>query len=213
MYKLFGQKVSHCRTSPSGVTLVELMVVMVIVTILAIGVVITYTNPTAKVKTAAFSILADLNLARSEAVNRNDDVLVDFTLGARDGYIICLDTDTDKDCDDEAAENIIKKVEFRQEVQFYDCTSAPPFPDSGPKKTTSGTTLAGKNGLIFGGPNYIKMQPDGTSSDNGSIVIYHPARGDAQKVKGSPYTAVISSAATGKIRLMRWRKEKGWSKK
>ena len=73
--------------------------------------------------------------------------------------------------------------------------------------------LAGKNGLIFGGPNYIKWQPDGTSGDNGSIIVYHPAPQNPQQVKGDPYAAVISSAATGRIRLMRWRQDSGWSMK
>jgi hypothetical protein len=213
---------------------------MAIVCILATGAVYMYSNPTAKVKGVAFAILTDLNWARSEAVNRNQDILVDFTLGGRDGYLICLDRDSDRDCNDEAAEDIIKAVLFRGEVQFYDCVSAPPYPDGGPTKTPAGTKLAGKNGLIFGGPNYIKWQPDGTSSDNGSIIVYHPAsnnpqkvKGDPyaavissastgvyhpasnnpQKVKGDPYAAVISSASTGKIRLMRWRRESGWSKK
>ena len=196
-----------------GYTLVELSVVMVIVCILATGAVYMYINPTAKVKTVAFAILTDINLARSEAVSRNRNVLVDFTLGNRDGYLICLDTDSDKDCNDEVTEDIIKKVLFREEVQFYDCISAPPYPEGGPSKTPAGTTLAGKNGLIFGGPNYIKWQPDGTSGDNGSIIVYHPASKNPKKVKGDPYAAVISSAATGKIRLMRWRQESGWSMK
>ncbi len=186
---------------------------MTILCILATGVVYMYTNPTAKVKSVMFNILADLNLARSESVNRNQDILVDFILGDIDGYLICLDTDSDKECHDELAENIIKEVLFREEVQFYDCISAPPYPADGPTKTPSGTNLAGKNGLIFGGPNYIKWQPDGTSGDNGSILVYHPAKQNPQQVRGDPYAAVISSAATGRIRLMRWRQNNGWSKK
>jgi len=204
---------SILQQKAQGYTLVELSVVMVIVCILATGAVYMYINPTAKVKTVAFAILTDINLARSEAVSRNRNVLVDFTLGNRDGYLICLDTDSDKDCNDEVTEDIIKKVLFREEVQFYDCISAPPYPEGGPSKTPAGTTLAGKNGLIFGGPNYIKWQPDGTSGDNGSIIVYHPASKNPKKVKGDPYAAVISSAATGKIRLMRWRQESGWSMK
>jgi len=194
-----------------GYTLVEVAAVMTIVGILALGAIYMYTNPTAKVKSVIFCILSDLNLARSEAVSLNRDVLVDFTLGAKDGYIICIDTDSDKECNDETADNIIREVLFREEVQFYDCTSAPPYPLKGPSKTPAGTKLAGKNGLIFGGPNYIRWQPDGTSSDNGSIIVYHPAPQNPRKVKGDPYAAVISSAATGKIRIMRWRQEHGWS--
>ncbi len=202
-----------CKTPEEGFTLIELMVVMVIACILATGVVYMFTNPTAKVKGAAFALLADLNLARSEAVNLNQDVLVHFILGARDGYLICLDTDADKTCSDEASGDIIKEVLFREEVQFYDCVSAPPYPDGGPTKTPAGTKLAGKNGIIFGGPDYIKWQPDGTSSDNGSILMYHPAPKNPRTVKGDPYAAVISSASTGRVRLMRWRRKNGWSMK
>jgi hypothetical protein len=186
---------------------------MTVVCILATGIAYMYTNPSAKVKGVIFNILTDLNLARSESVNRNQNVLVDFTLGDKDGYLICLDTNSDKDCNDELAENIIKEVLFRKEVQFYDCTSAPPYPVNGPTKTPSGTKLAGKNGLIFGGPNYLKWQPDGTSGDNGSIIVYHPAPQNPQEVKGAPYAAVISSASTGRMRLMRWHNKRGWSKK
>ena len=198
---------------PQGFTLIELCVFMTIISILATGVVYMYSNPTAKVKGVMFNVLSDLNYARSESVNRNKDVLVDFILGDKDGYLICLDTDADKDCDNESEENIIKRVEFRKEVQYYDCSSAPPYPANGPSKTPSGTPLAGKNGLIFGGPNYLKWQPDGTSGDNGSIIVYHPAPRNPQQVKGSPYAAVISSAATGRIRLMRWQQGNGWSRK
>jgi prepilin-type N-terminal cleavage/methylation domain-containing protein len=213
MHQSSEHKVLKTRACARGFTLLELSIVMVIVCILATGVTYMYTNPTAKVKGVMFNILADLNLARSESVNRNQDVLVDFTLGARDGYLICLDTDSDKECNDESAEDIIKEVLFREEVQFYDCASAPPYPANGPTKTPAGTNLAGKTGLIFGGPNYIKWQPDGTSGDNGSIIVYHPAPGNPQQVKGDPYAAVISSGATGRMRLMRWRHDNGWSKK
>lgn len=98
-------------------------------------------------------------------------------------------------------------------MQIYDCSAAPPYPAGGPTKTPSGTELAGKNGLIFGGPNYLKWQPDGTSGDNGSILVYHPAPQNPLLAKGATYAAVISSAATGRIRLMRWSQQKGWSRK
>jgi prepilin-type N-terminal cleavage/methylation domain-containing protein len=203
----------HQRTSAGGFTLVELLVVLVIVGILAIGVVFMFADPTAKVKGAAFSLLTDLNRARSEAVSRNRNVLVDFIHGARDGYRLCIDSDEDRDCGDELPGDIIKKVLFRAEVQLYDCSAAPPYPAGGPTKTPSGTELAGKNGLIFGGPSYLKWQPDGTSGDNGSIILYHPASRNPLQVLGNPYAAVISSAATGRIRLMRWHRKSGWSRK
>ena len=213
MLKRSQYKLLKVKVQSQGFTLIELCVFMTVISILATGIVYMYTNPTAKVKGVIFNILTDLNLARSESVNRNQNVLVDFTQGDKDGYLICLDTNSDRDCNDELAENIIKEVLFRKEVQFYDCTSAPPYPVNGPTKTPSGTKLAGKNGLIFGGPNYLKWQPDGTSGDNGSIIVYHPAPQNPQEVKGTPYAAVISSASTGRMRLMRWHNKRGWSKK
>ena len=213
MHQSSKYKLLKTRSQSQGFTLIELCVFMTVICILATGIAYMYTNPTAKVKGVMFNILADMNLARSESVNRNQNVLVDFILGDKDGYLICLDTDSDKDCNDELAENVIKEVLFREEIQFYDCSSAPPYPADGPTKTPSGTKLAGKKGLIFGGPTYLKWQPDGTSGDNGSIIVYHPAPQNPQQVKGNPYAAVISSAATGRMRLMRWRKSNGWSKK
>ena len=61
-----------------GFSLIEVMVVMVIVAILAVGVVFMFANPSAKVKTQAFNLLSDFNMARSEAVSKNEDVLVYF---------------------------------------------------------------------------------------------------------------------------------------
>ncbi|MGB3647940.1 MAG: GspH/FimT family pseudopilin, partial [Desulfobulbales bacterium] len=58
------------------------MVVLVIVGILAIGVVFMFADPTAKVKAAAFEMRGDLNLARAEAVRRNENILVDFVFTA-----------------------------------------------------------------------------------------------------------------------------------
>src|SRR5210317_1030410 len=141
MYQPSTLKLFKAKAHSQGFTLVELSVVMTVICILATGIAYMYGNPTAIVKGVMFNVLADLNLARAESFNRNQDVLVDFTLGNKDGYLICIDTDSDKDCNDELPENVIKKVQFREEVQFYDCTSAPPYPENGPTRTPSGTKL------------------------------------------------------------------------
>ncbi len=112
--------IARCRSN-RGFTLVELMVVMVIVGILATGVVFMFTDPTAKVKAAAFEMRGDLNLARAEAVRRNQNILMDFLFtaeadcskidkdsfdacygaGSNQGYVICFDENGDNDCEDE----------------------------------------------------------------------------------------------------------------
>ena len=61
-----------------GFTLIEVLIVMVIVGILATSVVFMFANPSAKSKNQAFTLLGELNMARSEAVNQNEDVTVEF---------------------------------------------------------------------------------------------------------------------------------------
>ena len=77
----FKSFIKNCKSN-RGFTLIEMMVVMVIVGILAVGVVFMFTDPTAKVKAAAFEMRGDLNLARAEAVRRNQDILVEFIFTA-----------------------------------------------------------------------------------------------------------------------------------
>ena len=71
----------NCKSN-RGFSLIELMVVLVIVGILATSVVFMFADPTAKVKAAAFQMRGDLNLARAEAVRRNDNILVDLVFTA-----------------------------------------------------------------------------------------------------------------------------------
>jgi type IV fimbrial biogenesis protein FimT len=69
----------HTRsTAQRGFTLIEAIIVMSIVAILA-GVSTSsfvWLNQTTQIRAAAFDLVADLDYARSEAVKRNDDVMV-----------------------------------------------------------------------------------------------------------------------------------------
>ena len=80
MNKVRRKRQMQYKTSP-GFTLVEVIVVMVIVAILATGVVFMFSNPNSKVKGQTFTLLGDLNRARSEAVSENIDVGVSFRFG------------------------------------------------------------------------------------------------------------------------------------
>ena len=109
------------KNNNQGFSLIEVMVVMIIVAIPATGVVFMFANPTAKVKAEGFQMLGNFNLARSEAVGRNQNTLVQFLDTAQEtcdkkdwdvfkecfsggtfhGYVICLDEDGDNDCENE----------------------------------------------------------------------------------------------------------------
>lgn len=226
--------------SACGFSLIEVMVVMVIIGILAIGVVFMFANPSAKSKNQAFSLLGDLNMARSEAVSKNETVLADFlndvsdecsennmaqcsAAGAYDGYIICVDNDPLLDpnhgiCN--TGDTIIKVALFNKDVQFYDPTS---LPANGPATTpTSGSTannLIGGSGIMLDdgtAVTHFSMEPDGTLEDgiaqNINLVVYVPdGPNNHNKVYGAPY-AVIVSSGTASMRISRWT-DGAWSTK
>ena len=241
---------------------------MVIVGILATGVVFMFADPTAKVKAAAFELRGDLNLARAEAVRRNQNILVDFvfnacnkedfssgvcggvcskvdktsfdacydTDGSNQGYVICIDEDANNSCEGEVSvatpaedieEKIIKTVLFRNSIRYYEFGTSLPSAPSGPHGAppippAAAVSLANNNGITFGelpipGNNFVFMNPNGTSGDEGSVIVYLPAKDSDLKVKGKPYAVVVDSESTGRVRLERWRPDLGasgeWSRK
>jgi prepilin-type N-terminal cleavage/methylation domain-containing protein len=213
--------------SSKGFTLVELFVVLVIIGILATGVVFMYTDPVAKVKAAAFNLRGDLNFARSEAVARNEDVLVDFLFdvsdecqgditkcgvaGDSDGYIICVDLDEPANDVCDATDTIVRITLFREEVQYYDPAALPP---DGPATTPvppAAVALVGADGVLFGADNHVIMQTNGTSSAGGTVVVYVP-KGNSEEIYGTPY-ATVMVPSTGRVRLERWRMGDDWQRK
>jgi prepilin-type N-terminal cleavage/methylation domain-containing protein len=219
-----------------GFSLVELMVVMVIVGILATSVVFMFADPTAKVKAAAFDMRGHFNLARAEAVRRNENILVQFVGSAKEscsktnfadcfaggsfqGYVICFNENPliDDDCMDEGdtaaeiEEKIIKTVLFQDAVKYYDFEDS--LPAAGPNTVPGGVAdlLKNNNGIIFSN-DFIYMKANGTSGDAGTVVIYLPAENSDITVKGKPYAVVIDNANTGRVILKRWTNG-AWSNK
>jgi len=209
----------------SGFSLIEVMVVMIIVGILAIGVVFMFANPNGKVKNQAFEMLGEINYARSVAVQENQSVLIDFTstLDADDTFQICIDAGSGV-CGDEADDEILKTFTYKEgdilQPQFYNFSDGTALPADGPTKTppyasqTAGKALANENGIILHDPTdpttlvtYLTMQPDGTCDNEGAIIIYLPAKGDRSKIRGAPYAIVIKNATTGQVTLARWRSD------
>ena len=199
-----------------GFTLIEVMVVMLIVGILATSVVFMFVNPNAKVKNQAFTMLGDLNMARSEAVTRNEDVLVDFIEGAADGYQVCVDATPagtppgNNDCSDETGDNFIRETIFREEVQYYDPTSVPAGgPDTTPTTGSTPENLKGSSGLLLDDGTAVtnfSMEPDGTLEDgitkNINIVFFAPKK-NQNAIDGTPYAITVSSTS-GRVRISRW---------
>ena len=192
-----------------GFTLIEVLIVMVIVGILATGVVYMFANPSADVKTQTFTMLGDMNRARSEAVTRNEDVLVDFTAN---GYQICVDaTASNDDCSDETGENFIQETIFHLKVEYY---APAALPAGGPPTTPLETDTIANNlidgtGLLLDDGTAITnftLEPDGTLEDgiaqNINVVIFAPKK-NQNAIDGTPY-AVTVSASSGRIRISRW---------
>ena len=189
-----------------GFTLIEVLIVMIIVGILATGVVYMFANPSANVKTQAFNMLGDMNRARSEAVTRNEDVLVDFTA---DGYQICVDTTAINGCSDETGEDFIQETIFHPKVEYY----APAvLPAGGPAKIPDGNpvnNLIGGTGLLLDDGTAITnftLEPDGTLEDgiaqNINVVFFAPKR-NQNAIDGTPYALTVD-ASSGRIRISRW---------
>jgi hypothetical protein len=150
----------------------------------------------------------DINYARAVSVKEKENVLIEFILGAQDGYQICIDDSGDGNCG--AGDEIIKEVTFRKEVQFYDFADGTALPTGGPTKTPpydsqpAGNGLANEDGIILAG-NTLELRANGTTDQEGALVIYFPAKGDRRTMRGKPYAAVIESDSTGKVTLSRWR--------
>ena len=205
------------RKCNRGFSLAELMVVLVIVGILAIGVVFMFADQTAKVKAAAFEMRGDFNLARGVAVKDNTDVIIDFD-PATDSYLICFDDwDANNDapgsdgaCADSASGNdtLVKEVVFKNKVKYYDFDGTAPA--NGPDDDPLGNALVGKEGITFGGATTLTFRANGTCDKSGSVVVYYPKNGEPATltVKGKPYAIVVDNANTGRVRLERWRPEK-----
>jgi prepilin-type N-terminal cleavage/methylation domain-containing protein len=220
-----------------GFSLIEVMVVMIIVAILATGVVFMFANPSARVKGQAFTMLGELNMARSEAVNRNLDVRVTFLPGAtaadQDGYRIWID-DWDAGTDDlgsdgtyassaSGSDTLIRETFFPEEVQFYDANAAdgPTVnPDGDALDMTDGGT--DDDGIEFDSVDEFVFTLMGTAEDSGSnpldntgfVYIYYPvSAADHATMRAAPYALVVSTSV-GTISIVRWNiRDAAWQSK
>ena len=209
-----------------GFSLLELLIVMVIAGILATQVVIGFTSSGRKVKSSAFMMRSDINLARAEAVNRNMDVNIELldnnnfggNIGVRDGYRLWADNvvvNSAYDTEDangngvlDAGEDtivangvldteMIKQVHFNKKIQYYQAAA------------TDGPTLADVTAFkwTFSGTD-LAMLPNGTSDESGKIYIFAPKNGDFTKMQAVPLKIEIEQTA-GRVWIETWNKASG----
>jgi prepilin-type N-terminal cleavage/methylation domain-containing protein len=215
IYKI--PKKLDCRNNQAGFTLVELIIVLVIVGILATQVVSALTSDATKVKGAAFRMRGDFNLARSEAVNRNEEVIVTFQIGAVDGYRIWID-DNPAGGDDAytaGSDTLIKDMTFDSQVQLYDtdCSGDGGPALDGATKGVAKNPPVGSDGVTFVTPDdEFKMMPNGTSNNNGTVYLYVPDPANPAVMRAAPFAAIMGNNC--RVRLVRWRKDlAAWSTK
>jgi len=208
------------RASPyadiRGFTLIEMMIVIAIAGILAMAAIFTMSSGASKVRGAAFRLRGDLNLARSEAVNRNLPVLVEFVTSAPQGYRICLsDTDGDAsngvdgddDCGD-ASDIMIRSVTFASGVFYYQNAAGGPTveadADGGAwtaNTDTDGIRLGNDNDNTDDADNFLRFRSDGIPSVAGTIYLYSStAAGGA--IGYGPFAVDLSSV--GRAKIFRW---------
>jgi prepilin-type N-terminal cleavage/methylation domain-containing protein len=219
------------RNDNQGFSLLEVIVVMVIVAILATGVVFMFANPSARVKGQAFTMLGELNMARSEAVNRNLDVRVTFIPGAQDGYRIWIDDWTTSSGGGPGSDGnytagsdtLIRETFFPEEVQFYADVNATGGPNVNPEGAALDMTDGGTDddGIEFDGADEFVFTSLGIAEDSGSnpldntgfVYIYYPKEGEPTTMRAAPYALVVSNGV-GTISIVRWNtRDAAWQSK
>jgi prepilin-type N-terminal cleavage/methylation domain-containing protein len=190
-----------------GFTLIEILVVLVVVAILATAMAHVVSTAEAKLKAQTFNVVADFKLARFEAVKRGSDVLVDLIRAGEtdddgvdcgDGYRICLDLDSDYNCD--TADTMIAETALSTPVSYYD-QNYPPA--AGPDRTVSNEPWpAGQDGISFSGNRFV-MHPDGFGNKTGTVYLYMPD--GRQSIGAGPFAVVLNGV--GRLRVLRWRRD------
>lgn len=193
-----------------------------------------FADPTAKVKAEGFQMLGNFNLARAEAVKRNQDILIEFIIAAKEtcgkestdsfddcftggnfhGYVICLDAtptvpSTDPpSCSNEGASLSDLEEKIIKTVIFKEFVKYYEIggtpPTDGPSSAPNGDTLISKNGITFIDGDEDYFSMVSNGTSSDTGTVVIYYP-DGGAIRGKPYALVIGSV--GNMRLFRWRPE------
>ena len=193
-------------TRLDGFSLIELLVVMVIIGIMATAIIREFTGAKSRLKGCAFSVRTDINLARTEAVNRNQDVLIEFIFDTEDldgdgdmdnGYKICIDSDSSSTCND--PNDSIKNLALPDAMLFYNSA----YPGGATDLIDNSTPYAG-DGVTFSTiNNTVIMRTNGACNEAGTIYICLPDNPDTPAdMQTGQYAVDINTL--GRIQIRVW---------
>jgi len=188
----------------NGVTLVELMVVIAIISILAGIGIPGYGRFVAKnrVRSAANDLLQNMRLARTMAIKENRDYLMTFNESGANTYSIGFDGDGNNKLTDPADGYGAGPVRiYDLETSYGEGILFGTSTNQGPGEADACPACIAIDGstVAFGGtagPVRQEFNPDGTISFTGSVFITNTSR-------GFTYMLRISNQA-GKIDLWKW---------
>ena len=187
------------RHTRSGFTLVEAMIVLAIIGVLAglAAPALLATLPNLRVNGASRQILADLRMARTQAVEKGKSVVVKFHVDSSGGsssgtYVLALDNNADNDFTPSTSPNdtVISEVTLGRDysaIEFASNVSGTPSNGVDLDNATTGDVA-----------DTITFRPNGSASESGDI--YLRPSGD----NGTRNRRVRVLAATGNVRIETW---------
>jgi len=191
------------RSRPSGFTMIELMIVLLLIILVGIFGFPAFLRLTQKARLQGFMSEVSVHLAsaRQEAIRRGVPVVVQPRFDERDLFVyanVDLDSNLDYDPDSAATLGTVDYQVLRMPLpssQIYDFWGPADAAPQGADVVDGGTSLSS-------GPNGIVFEPNGSVRDEGAIRI--------ADVRGNFFEVRVAPAATGKVTVLKWNEAPSW---